>query len=202
MHSTNYFEECIMSYPRSTNIRHDLNTDILSLVSLMCFLKLTYAVSYTSFNISALIFSYITMPTNVNINRVLAVNSIALQLTFYATSYLIDTSFLPRMNAKLNIPQYAFFLGDFMVHFLPSAICIFNLLIYSRSTRQQPTISYLKAAICSVSLNIVWALLNVPYFFNLDNIYVPMSNYQWATAWGTSIALHLGTARTLHILHI
>lgn len=166
---------------------------ILELVILMCAMKMTPAVSYTAFNIAAII--YAIMRKHKALYPILFSNTLALHASFYIMQLFIDQSFFIRMMDVFKCSRWQFVAADLLIHALPSALFVASVATYRNSWRKLAheyphTMQF--AGLYSLFMNLTWAIVNVPSHFDISNVYVAMNPAQWCLAWHACAVGHLG----------
>lgn len=166
---------------------------LLELAWVMVGLKLTPATSYTAFNLCAIAIVY--WRRHRSLYPVLFANSLALHASFYCMQLLIDRSFFGRMMRVYNCTQFEFIIGDIVVHWLPSILFLLSLFVrkdaWIEICHEYPRSVHF-AGLYSLLLNLGWAMLNAPNYFDISNVYVPLCTEKWNSAWHLCALSHLG----------
>lgn len=147
----------------------------------MMLLKHTPATSYTSFSLCLLFLVVIFQQEKYY--KVLITNNIALHLSFYLVNYLIDSTFFDRMISRFQCSTLQFYIGDFVVHALPSIYMMFRL---SSDNIQHYETTFV--GFQSLALNLMYGMLSD---FDLSNIYVYLDPLKWKYAWFICVTMHL-----------
>ena len=156
----------------------------------MMLLKRTPAISYTSFSLSMLFI--IALSQQEKYYKVLLTNNIALHLTFYLFNYFVEPTFFDRMINLFQCDTLSFYIGDFIVHGLPSLYTIHRLL--SNNVQHDTTAQFI--GLQSLALNLMYGMLNG---FDLSNIYVYLDPIKWKYGWFICIAMHLSIGEIIAI---
>lgn len=151
--------------------------------------------SYTAFNFMMLIIA--TLLRKREWWPVIFSNTLSLNVLFYISGTLIDTTFFQRMREFHDVSMSTFIVGDIAFHLLPSTYLIWSVVQQKQKWieiyKTFPELQY--SGLYSLFINLMWALL---YDFDLNKVYVPQHVHIWYISWMIVAMSHLSIGYMLH----
>ncbi len=123
-------------------------------------------------------------------------NTLALTGTFWASGWVLDTSFFVRMRDAHKMSMMKFWVGDAVLHWGPSVWLLWSLVGMREQWRQilrdSPEMKY--CGLYSLLLNLLWA---AQYRFEIGLVYVPNDVRTWYYMWSVCAGIHIGSGMLL-----
>ena len=183
---------------------HESKMQMMCLASILVVLRFLNMESYTSFNVLLLIIAIINQLTFQN-NHIISlwpvvfVNTLAVNLTFYAHMAFLDHKFMQSMIRKYDWNVRDFILGDIIFHATPSVLMILHVIHYPGEWKRLILNACPFYPLYSITINLVWGLVYGDNF-DLSKIYVYASKRTWLYSWLMNIILHGWSALFLEYL--